>query len=203
MKVMRALLAVTAAATVPLMPIAAHAETYVQIDFTADVDQAPLPLGGGGSFTAAPDRADGDITSVRISHRAHVVRVKYFFRELARSGPHTYRLYLRSNRLNRRVTLSAGIGDWRGTVTTRTMYGERKRVRCAVRHTTDYVANTVVIKVPRSCLGGPRWVAVSDEAISRTDSLIYVDQGGAGSTEELVYGPRLRRGPRVFSNGPL
>jgi hypothetical protein len=80
------------------------------------------------------------------------------------------------------------------------MYGEHKRVHCGVRHTIDYLANTVVIKVPRSCLGKPRWVQVSDEAISRTDSLIYVDQGGAGSTEELVYGPRIRRGPGVFSN---
>jgi hypothetical protein len=73
-------------------------------------------------------------------------------------------------------------------------------VACKVKHTIDYTAHTVVVKVPRSCLGKPRWVRVGMAGFTGNgtgdSSLVYVDDAltnGTIAQRGPQYSPKVRR----------
>lgn len=190
MKFVRSALVVAAAALLPLVPSAAHADSYTQVDAVGDVQSSPLS--GDVTFTPVPDRTEGDVAYTKVGHRARVIRVKIAFRDLTHAGPNGQFIRIKSNRLNREVDLLAYPGAWRGKATTSKFSG--KKVRCNVRHTIDYVAHKVVVNVPRSCLGNPRWVRVAIGSATYDDTMFYADDARAKSLPDYwVYSPKIRR----------
>lgn len=187
---LRSFVAAACVGAAALAPVAATADSYTQVDAVGDVQQAPAK--GTVAFTPASDRADGDIAYTKVSHRKHVVRVKIVFRDLTHAGPNAEFVRIKSNRLNREVDVFAYPGAWRGKAETSKFNG--KKVRCNVRHSIDYVAHRVMINVPRSCLGNPRWVKVAAGAGTYTDTLVYADDARAKSLPNYyVWGPKVRR----------
>lgn len=181
---------VAAVAAVVLVPSAAHADSYKQVDAVGDVQSSPMS--GSVAFTPTPDRVTGDVTYTKITHRARVIKVKIAFRDLDRAGPNAQFMRFKSNRLNREVGLLAYPGTWRGKAAMSTF--SDKKVSCNLRHDIDYVANTVVVNVPRSCLGNPRWVRVAIGSATYDETTIYADDARSATLPDYwVHGPKVRR----------
>ncbi len=200
MKLIRTLAVSTAAAVLVLAPTAANAESKVHVDPTGDVamfsdeglseaeDPTPVP---------APGRVEGDIKSIRVTHLAATVRVALAYKELNRSGFARFvGLRILSDKGVRQVEADAFRGRWYGSHTFTN--GNDDELRCAgLTHKFDYVKNTVLIVVPRTCLKNPRWVRVAGMSGSMdTDFTMYFDDARSSNYfgESYVYGPKVRRG---------
>lgn len=194
MKLVRTIVVLTVGAVLAL-PTAAHADTSPSVDAHGDVQSIPIDGDDTASPAAAPNRAQGDITGVKVTHATNTVRVLVRFRELNRTGPlHSHQFLFKTATRKRWVSLDAGTGHWAGKPTT--YNGSGTKVRCAVSRTIDYNKNTVLVVVPRSCLGKPRWVRAGAGTITTYSDKLYYDDGFApnGSfDDELVLGPRVYR----------
>lgn len=191
MKLIRCV-AVLAATALLALPTAAHADSAVGLDARGDVQYVTST--DTSTVVAAPDRTQGDISAVKITHGTNNVRVLLRFRELNRSGfiEHDY-LFRTANRV-RILSIEAKAGSWNGRATMRNGHGIK--VRCSVTRTIDYAANTVLVVVPRSCLGDPRWVRVGAGTITSYDgSKIFFDDGGRPAGP---LGDNLTLSPRVY-----
>jgi len=127
-----------------------------------------------GNSTAAPQMRTGDVRRAAFRHRRSDVMVRQRFVDLRRVGrytQHAVRLQTGSN-LYREAVVVAGPGSWGGTVE---VFNRRGRVECDARHRIDYRRETVLIRVPRSCLGEPARVRASADstwAQSRRDEFL-------------------------------
>lgn len=127
-----------------------------------------------GAESVAPAVTNGDITRTRFRHHPRDIVVVTRFVDLRRVGrytQHALRLQTGSN-VFREVVVVAGPGSWGGTVE---VFNRRGRVDCEARHRIDYRRDTVLIRVPRSCLGDPTRVrasAASTWAQSRRDEFL-------------------------------
>ena len=148
----------TATATIGLLLAsigAASAETLHVEDASGDVVRLADDSGGA---EALPGRVDGDITRTRLWH-AHKVGVVVHFADLKRVGDQRMDLLeIATNEgLHRHVIVSAESKRWAGTASL--FKPNEDQVTCGgLTHKIDYKANTVTIRVPRSCLSSPRWV---------------------------------------------
>lgn len=194
MKLARTIVVLTVSALLAL-PTAAHADSSTHVDTSSDVQSLPIDGTDTTSPTAVPDRTQGDITSVRVTHATNTVRVLLHFRELNRSGPiQSHQFLFKTATRKRWVSLDAGPGHWGGKPTT--YNGSGTKVRCAVSRTINYDKNTVLVVVPRSCLGKPRWVRAGAGSITTDSDKMYYDDGFAATgsfADELVLGPRVYR----------
>jgi hypothetical protein len=131
-------------------------------------------MGYAGNSTAAPQMRTGDVRRAAFRHRRSDVMVRQRFVDLRRVGrytQHAVRLQTGSN-LFREAVVVAGPGSWGGTVE---VFNRRGRVECDARHRIDYRRETVLIRVPRSCLGEPARVRASADstwAQSRRDEFL-------------------------------
>jgi len=193
-KFVRSALVVAAAAVIPLVPTAAHADRYTYADHTGDVVSF---TGGSDTATPAPERVVGDIAASAVAHRRGSVTVKMRYRDLTRGDEIAAHLFvIRTSRMTRDVTVVAAQGYYGGRVVMTKPSG--KKVSCRIARKIDYVANTVTASVPRSCLGQPRWVKVGMAGILFTglgsSDMQYVDD--ARTNGNLGSNPRF--GPRVY-----
>jgi hypothetical protein len=127
-----------------------------------------------GGTAEAPQMRLGDVRRAVFRHGRPDIVVRQRFTELRRAGryaQYTVRLQSGSGQY-REVVVSAAPRSWRGTVA---VFNRRDRVGCEATHRIDYAANTVVMTVPRSCLGDPervRGAAANSWAHQRDDEFL-------------------------------
>jgi hypothetical protein len=186
----RSAILVTAAALVPLMPVAAHAKTYTYEDQTGDV---VLFSTATGTTSPAPTQVEGDIVWSQVRHKARKVVLTMRLQELTTANPALHWYGIRTGKMKRIVLLEGAPGHWGGKVALFKPSG--KKVSCRVTRTIDYTANTATVRVPRSCLGRPRWVkvAMQEATPGPTEKTVYVDDARSTGGVIPVYGPKVRR----------
>ncbi|MGO4255151.1 hypothetical protein [Marmoricola sp. RAF53] len=191
MRITRVLAATAAAAALVVAPAAAWAGSDTHTDPSADVVSVKVQP---TTVTSEPTQARGDIASIRVSHLKSTVRVKVRFRDLSPSGDGAGHYFaLRSNNTLRYIDVEAGPGKWRGE---RTVYNAKdKKTTCrGASHKIDYTANTVLLVVPRACLGNPKWVRVAQYSIVAENDKVFADDARVtGYKDGFFYGPRVRR----------
>jgi len=189
---------VVAAAAVALVPTAAQAAGSSHSDAVGDQHSVAVDAAGHVSDTTStlePASTNGDITSIRVVNGSRVVKVVTRYRDLATTDRGLlHELQILSPNRNRLVYLQAYPGRWGGKATMRTAHG--KRVSCSVRHRIDYARNTIVVKVPRSCLERPRVVKVGAATLVAAGSKIFYDDAyrvGGEWTDKFVLSPKVFR----------
>jgi hypothetical protein len=185
-----AVLVATVAATV-LAPTAADARSHSSTDTAGDVVIVTM---SDGTTTPAPDRTEGDIVGTQVRHKARVVVLTMHFQELTAGQTALHWFGIKTGKMTRIVLMPADASHPGGVA--RLFKPDNKAVRCRIRHTIDYTANTATVKVPRSCLGKPRWVKVAmQEAspVAGSQGQVYADDSISNGGFLPVYGPRVRR----------
>lgn len=176
----------------------AHAAALRIQDARGDMfrDDAARP---GGELRPAPRQRRGDIraTTIRHNHRRVVVRVK--LAALRRRGDGSaLSMRLRTDeRRWRAVRLTVGRGQengWRGTVYVARRNG--RPVDCPTAHDVSYPRNVMVVRIPRSCLGAPRWVqaTVISMYASRGATTFFYDNAHHDRANFATWSGRVRRG---------
>jgi hypothetical protein len=199
MKLLRPLAALTAAAAVALVPTAADADSLGHRDASGDLRSVAINPTTGvitpSPSTAEPTKTLGDITAVRVVHGSRTIKVVMHYRDLSKAGfaqVHEYQFLTPSR--NRLVYIQAAPGNWAGKAVMRTPHG--KRVRCSLSHRIDYALNSVVLKVPSSCLGRPSVIKVGSATIIGYGSKVYYDDArrvGGEWTDPFILSPRIHR----------
>jgi hypothetical protein len=190
MKVVRCILVAVFAGAVVAQSSPALAQTKTRPDAVGDVARSPV---GSSTYTPAPSRIEGDITSTRVSHGPRAVWVTVHLRDLTTtSNGNFHRISILSDRRFRQVEIDAFPGHWEGHAVTTDAHG--LAVGCAVQFRIDYVANLVVLRMPRACLRRPKWVRVAVRSTVAGTTYAYTDDARTtGVIGGLVYGPRVRR----------
>lgn len=181
-----------------LLAPAAYADTANRSDpakdvrsYTEEVDDVEP----AGPVHADPGHDNGDLVGVRVRHDAATVRVVLSFRALRAQGSnHEYAFGLRTGALQRKAVFSAYPSYWQGT---KVFFSkpDGSPVTCTGKRTIDYVANTVKLSVPTSCLGKPTKVGVAVKVTQLELGVVSYDKGYAkgGPIGTDVYGPYVRR----------
>ena len=100
--------------------------------------------------------------------------------------------------IRRTVYVVARPGHWAGIdFTVRGLNGVP--VRCAVKHSIDYLHNVLTIGIPRRCISRPRWVRVAGTSGWRSsDKHVYWDDARADgrlpATRGLKFSGRIYKG---------
>jgi hypothetical protein len=193
MKIVRSAILVAAAAMVSLAPTAAHADTYSHTDATADVSSY---ASGTDNGTPAPDRVEGDVAWNKVRHGSRAVTLTMRYRELSTVDEKVHAYAIHTSKMTRYVYVYAGAGHWGGVVQMTNTHD--KKVRCHVTRKIDYTANTASVRIPRSCLGKPRWVKaamfVGAFPSSTVQFPMYVDDAGTnGAFRNPRWSPRVHR----------
>jgi hypothetical protein len=177
-------------------PSAAHAESRTLVDARGDVWAMDSPT--VGENTLVPEREQGDILRTVFDHGNRRVVIRTKFAKLDREGQMSIMaIKLRTNTgMVRRVALLAGpdqfTNRWRGIL----MRGDGTPMPCA-SHSIDYDANFAEVRIPRSCLGDPRWIQGSLAAgtFTRNEKFFADNPLNEGPTVNLPgYTTRIFRG---------
>jgi hypothetical protein len=152
----RPVLAVLLGVVLAAPPGAASAEVLVHRDAPGDVARSPV---GAAVFTPAPTQVDGDIVYSRVAHARRAIWIQVRYRDLQMAGNGNFHVVAIKTRWRlRTIEVDAFPGHWEGRESMTDALGQA--VACAVTHRIDYDRNRLVLRVPRSCLGKPRWVQV-------------------------------------------
>jgi hypothetical protein len=189
MKLTRPALVVAAAAAVliALPATAASAQTVLHLDQTHDVRSLDINS-SGETFTRQPKISEGDVQAIAVNHARHNVTVTVKYRELSKTGTDGGHSFLfRTNTGERReVEIATGKGLWWGRTEMATPRGDA--VHCSgMSHTIDYAKNKVILVVPRSCLGKPRWVQVAEATFRMEDTSTGTTSGGTTSSDSPTF----------------
>lgn len=153
--------AATAAPSLPATP--AGSVTGAQVSSVA-LDDPTGDVWASGSGESSPwvsagDLPTADIVHAEARHGRGRVRIEMTFTDLRQEEPQSYLATLITERRLRAVYVSAGPDGWGGRH--ELVNGRFATVRCPrLRHSIDYDTEQVVMSVPRSCLGFPRFVRV-------------------------------------------
>lgn len=163
------LVATLCAAFVTTSPASAQARTEVDVDAVGDVANF-----ADESLVPAPERTIGDISGSTLTHSATRVGVRVDFVDLQKVGFLGLEVTTITNEgVRRHVSLHAYRGVWAGETY---MFGSRRVIRCAIRHSVDYEANVVRLSFPRRCASDPRWVKFRVGAVTgESDDNLYGD----------------------------
>lgn len=170
----------------------AHAERKSYDDVRADMVVRE-------STDRAPQAKEGDIKRVTTNHQRSrlTVTTKYVARPDQFVG-------LRIAVPRRKFYVSLGFFNFPGMppgeAIQLTEEGVEEPVTCpGLRHVTmpDH-AQAVRVRIPRSCLGDPRWVRVGSYAASDENGVSYADEsrrvGGADEQYKIRVGPKVKPG---------
>jgi hypothetical protein len=137
------------------------------IDLTGDEPSDPT----SADFPAA------DVTRAFVSHATYAVRIRMRFADLRRVGAQFYQVQIGTPRNAYFIRVTSTPGARRGR---HTFDGGRGACR-RMTHRIDYANNVVSMRIPRRCLGRPRWVvvgltnAVLIEGSNGEDQKVYLD----------------------------
>ncbi|KQZ70077.1 hypothetical protein ASD66_10385 [Nocardioides sp. Root151] len=179
----------------------AHAEKVVHRDARGDVLKVHWNDSEDDALTPAPNAQDSDIIRTVVDHRHDNLFVTMVFRDLR--GSSALQAFgiavLTDDNLRRDVFVSrdrrtGAQGEKEMTTRAGTTV---KCPRLAIR--IDYTAKAVRFRVPRSCLGNPRWVRVGAASIRIVNSTetFYLDDAiltGKYRDAGPAYGARVHRG---------
>lgn len=185
-----AFVAIAAGAALLLTPALAHADGLTSSDVATDVEQLEISS-AGVNVIPAPTRTQGDVVSTRISVLPRKVQVKTRFRDLSRVGQLQFTTLINSPKGGREITVLANSRNWQGKIVVRNKAGDK--VRCNASRTVDYVHNTVVVVMPRSCLDNPGFVRVAFATFTYYGGKIWFDQAykTGGGQGRFTFGPRV------------
>lgn len=180
----------------------AYAEKVVHVDAAADVVSIGWDDEKQAETTApAPQQRNGDILRTVVQHRLRKVILTASYAELRRLDPAAHFVSIVTNETVRRhVEVAPTPTRPQGRVLFSTSSG--RAVSCAgLERRIDYLANTLRLVIPRSCLSAPRWVRVGFGAVRtrETDQTAqtFVDDAnleGAVGSAHPTFGARVRRG---------
>jgi hypothetical protein len=156
------------------VPSAAHAQSVTVPDPRGDVmtqDEV------SALFRIVPDHDELDIVRTRFSHGEHRIQVRMAFADLRRdsSRPNYYALRIVSDRSPRR-RVRVGVELGRRTSVLRWV----RPISCPVYHSIDYELDVVIIGLPRSCVGRPRWVRIGASVQGYSGISTYEDAAWTG-----------------------
>jgi len=108
-----------------------------------------------GNVSEAPNSQVGDVRHALFRHSRKNIVVRQRFVDLRRSGDYAqYVVRIESAKgIYRELRVEASSGSWAGKARVFNRRGDL--VECATSHDIDYVANVVVISLPRTCIGTP------------------------------------------------
>lgn len=190
MRLVRAVVIMVCCVVLAGVPAAASAEILRHRDPVSDVARSPI---GSNAYVLAPKVVQGDIVASRVAHARRAIWIRLRLRELTATTNGSFlRIGIASDRRYRAIEIDAFPGHWTGQSVTTNSRG--LVVACAVRHRIDYDRNLVTLRVPRTCLGKPRWVRVGLRLTTAGATYAFVDDARAsGYSTRLVYGPRIHR----------
>ena len=157
------LLAVAVLAAVLAPAAAASAQKVAVHDSTADVWESVWnPDSGASGEVRAGSQPNIDIVSTVIRHTGHRLILTLRFADLQRSKTHFFVVSrLRFDKGHRMVAMVDATRRWRGISAVGGLRANKPAKCRNVGHTIDYASNTIVLSIPRSCIGNPRWVELS------------------------------------------
>ena len=169
-------------------PASAYAAVLVHRDPVGDVALSPV---GTNAYIPAPNQVQGDITATRVVHGRRAIWIHIRLRELDTTGNGNFHVVsILTPSRTRTIEVDAFPGHWEGRASVTDAHG--RAAVCAVTHRIDYIRNRVLMRVPRKCLGKPRWIRVGIRTTVAGTLYVYADD--ARSTG---LGPALRYGRRI------
>jgi hypothetical protein len=133
-----------------------------------------------GEDASDPTRADfpaADVTRAFVTHATSAVRIRMRFADLRRVAVQFYQVQIGTPKNAYFIAVTSAPGARRGR---HTFDGGRGTCR-RMTHRIDYANNIVSMRIPRSCLGRPRWVVVGltnallIERPNGEDEKVYLD----------------------------
>jgi len=173
-------------------PARAGADVLVHHDPTGDVARSAV---GSNLYSPMPTQAHGDIVATRVVHARLAIWIQIRLRELTdHSNGNFHLIGIKTPWRARTIRLDAFPGHWEGTISMTDGHG--RPVACAVTHRINYDLNRVMLRVPRSCLGAPKWVRVGIRTTVAGATYAYADDARtaglpSGLETSLVYGRRV------------
>jgi hypothetical protein len=144
---------------------AASAQSATITDSEGDVWQIFSDYSTGETaYTAAGSQTNVDVLSTVVTHTGRRVNATLTYTDLAKEGARPSAVVLmRFDSGPQRFAVVDTSGSWKGKdVLVKNGKNSGGPVACAgFTHEIDYTANTIVMSVPRSCLGSPTWVEAS------------------------------------------
>jgi hypothetical protein len=190
--------ALVAAATVVLLPVAASAASLSIDDATGDTFLAKYDESTDTStYEPSGSQVNVDLDEVVVRHTARKVTATARYADLKRNDKQfMYLLRLRTDEgLKRDVTVDTLFSGWNGAVDLTKPNGDPVKCR-GLDLAIDYAADTLTVKVPRSCLSNPRYVEAFTVAAGFSEAGDqYIDHGHmSGMKEKVVWSDRIRKG---------
>jgi hypothetical protein len=145
-----------------LAPATAQADTRTLVDGAGDVWE-PFTDFENREHTRHPDRRQGDILRAFFAHKQRQIVIRIKYAELDRIGSrHSINVRLHPNAGgNHWASVHATRGnDWRGVSMIEPVDGSGP-LDCGISHRMDYAQDRALIRVPRRCMGNPRWIQAS------------------------------------------
>jgi hypothetical protein len=172
------------------VPATAHAQTYRHTDARKDVVRV---TDSADRHRLAPRVQDADITKVRFTHAGSTVTARLSLRKVTD----------RTNYLVGSLRTPKGRFDVMATVDTgeiTLLTGSGRTVACADASVhASKPKDQVTLRIPRSCLGDPRWVrvGVGVVVVKSSAATYFADdalRSRAINDSRLTLSPRVRRG---------
>lgn len=160
----------------------------------ASGDVMSFPIDDSAPGVAEPTRTNGDVTTMRARHGRYAVVITLTTRDFDPTTPLSGGIF--AFKTNKGFHAEAFVFSSHGAAPEVTLTVSDRPLRChGLRGRLDFEANTVRVRVPRSCLNNPRWVRVGAGASTMDDTRYYADdaQSPTVASESITFGPRLRR----------
>jgi hypothetical protein len=187
---LRTALRATALATTAVLAAAvpAHAAKLVLTDPAGDV------WAGAETPTQIGTRVNGDLVKTTVTHTARKVLVKAKYTDLAKNQDTLYFAYfVRTNEHVKRVAAVTAMPGKRKGISE--FSRPRGKAACnGMTHAIDYVADTVTISVPRTCLSNPRWVQIQAAGVTVNGGVYTIDDAQSTESEPHTWSAKVRRG---------
>jgi hypothetical protein len=166
-----------------------------QVDRVELIDAADDVWADGPGHVLAPDNPSVDVTGAVIAHRPRRVTIEMTFVDLQEpAGRRFHLVHLKTPKGLRFAFLRATPRRPEGRFVL--LDSEFRKKDCArLSHKVDYEAETVEMRIPRSCVGGPDWVRAQLYTIqipgSGRDEFYELSDNPHNSSAEAAFTPKL------------
>lgn len=170
----------------------AYADRHAAVDQTGDAAE----LATGIPYIPAPNHTDADVVKSVVNHKRRSVIVIVNLSDLTkvRSGEEFDLIAaIKTNKKRYSVTLSS----FNGRVGLQLVRGSRTISCAGAGRALSVSEDRLKVRVPRSCLGNPRWIKVGLSTFAAVDGGSFVDDAFGpqvvDSSTALRFTPRLKR----------